>query len=70
MFCIACMIFAYDVAVTFALALLLIARNNSMQTHIRTCVLLTRFVLCFEYGLYMWFSMYEFVAHDFAVKFA
>ena len=48
MLCIACMICAYDVAVQLAIALLLIARNNQMKKHIRTCVCvcvcLTRFV--------------------------
>ena len=39
MCCVACMIFAHDVAVTFAIALLFISRNKNMQKRIRKCVL-------------------------------
>ena len=44
MFCVACMMCDYDVAVQFATALLIIARNVTMPNNIRTCVFLTRFV--------------------------
>ena len=39
MFCVACMIFASDAAVTFAIALLFTSKDKNMQALIRACVL-------------------------------
>ena len=44
MLCVACMIFAFDAAVTFAIALLFTSRNNKCKAYRDVCVL-TRFDL-------------------------
>ena len=69
MFCVACMIFPYYVAVQCAMALCFNYRNKKNKESVRTCVCSRRFVFS-EYGLYMFCVARMTFAHDVAVQFA
>ena len=68
MLCVACMMFAHDVAVECAIAIRFIARSKIMQESISTCV--CKVVWFVEYGLYMFCVACMIFAHDVAVTFA
>ena len=67
MFCIACIIFAHDVAVKLALALLFMFRNKNMSNTYNDACAVTRVEIS-KYGLYMFCVACMIYASDVAVQ--